>query len=406
MEKMEKLSGITLLLRELLKIRALGISIIKNLNLIKRFSFNSQFSILNSQLIKPLFSKVPLVAKQIPPRPPLIPLFFKKMQICLIYVPFLFINLTFGQTVKLTESEIEKYAKSIEKLKNNHKLVKVEYPEKSWYGGALTGYYLDKNLVLIDSYFGGGIDDMHFFRKFYISHGQFLKITNRVRIAKWEKFIQNYPDSDDNDYEYDYDKLTYIDTIYSITLINPIIFLKKVGKRIISNKIDQKLINNLLHKGQEMILELEGVIRQFDSLKYVKKMPYVCKTEICETYLYWGIDCNIELLIDKLDDTTLTSANVAMFPYNYTVADVAFELLKERIHNIPTFKLLRIPFDKGSCGDCSYWQHLNENFANRQKFKIAVRKWYHKNKKKLTWVKSNDFDTRERGHYEFKTKGN
>jgi hypothetical protein len=97
--------------------------------------------------------------------------------------------------------------------------------------------------------------------------------------------------------------------------------------------------------------------------------------------------------IDKLDDTTSTTANVVLFGGNYTVADIAFTTLTEIIHNIPTFDLLGVPFDQEGCGYCSYWQHLNKDFSNRQKFKEAIINWYHKYKNNLVWVESNDFAT-------------
>lgn len=327
----------------------------------------------------------------------------------IVYILIILTNLTFGQSVKLTEPEIEKYVKSVDKLRAENKLVKISYPNMSGCGGGVDGYYLNKNLVLIDATYNAELGFSS--RTIYIDQDKFLKVIYREHFAEWGKYEEKYPH---DKFEYDPSKTTYTDTIYSITLTNPTVFYKKAGNKIISNKLDQSLLVGLLGCGQQMKLELQEVINQIDSLKFVKEMPYICETEICGDKLYWetvsiGLH-NIELLIDKLDDTTSTTANVVLFGGNYTVADIAFNALKEIIHDIPTFELLGVPFDKEGCGYCSYWQHLNKDFANRQEFKETVRNWYHKNKDNLVWVKSNDFSTCDcrgqhpnGGHYRFKT---
>ena len=327
----------------------------------------------------------------------------------IVYIFILLTNLAFGQTVKQTASEIEKYAKSIDKLKAENKLVKIFYPNMSACGGGVDGYYLNKNLVLIDATYNA---ELGFSSKtIYIAQDKFLKVIYREHFAEWGKYEENYPY---DKFEYDPTKMTYTDTVYSITLTNPTVFHKKAGNNIISSKLDQALLDRLLICGQQMKFELQEVTKQIDSLKFVKEMPYICETGICGDKLYWDAvsigRSNIELLIDKLDDTTSTTANVVLFGGNYTVADIAYCSLSEIIHNIPTFQLLGVPFDQEGCGYCSYWQHLNKDFSNRQKFKEAVNNWYHKNKDSLVWVESQNFSTCDcrgqhpnGGHYELKT---
>lgn len=151
-----------------------------------------------------------------------------------------------------------------------------------------------------------------------------------------------------------------------------------------------------------------------DSLKFIQEMPYMCETGTCGDKLYWDAvrlgKYNIEMFIDKLDDTTSTAAPAVLFGGRYTVADIAYSVINEVIHNIPTFDLLGVPFDKEGCGYCAYWQHVNARFSNRQKFKKAVKNWYHKNKDKWVWVENNQFATCDcsgnhpnGGHYELKT---
>jgi len=327
----------------------------------------------------------------------------------IVYILLFLTNLTFGQTIKLTETEIEKYAKSVDKLRAENKLVKVFYPNMSGCGGGLYGYYLNKNLVLIDATYSAELG--YSSRTIYIDQVKFLKVIYREHFAEWGKYEEKYPH---DKFEYDPTKMTYTDTVYSITLTNPTVFQKRAGNKIISNNLDQSLLDRLLSCGQQMELELQEVIKQIDSLKFVNEMPYICETEICGDKLYWEAvsvgRSNIEFLIDKLDDTTSTTANVVLFGGNYTTGDIAYSVLTEIIHDIPTFELLGVPFDKDGCGYCSYWQHLNKDFSYRQKFKTAVRNWYHKTKDNLVWVESNDFATCDckgqhpnGGHYKLKT---
>ncbi|NOS93257.1 MAG: hypothetical protein HOP30_15160 [Cyclobacteriaceae bacterium] len=292
----------------------------------------------------------------------------------------------------MTEREIEKYAKAIDKLVVENKVVRVSLPSMSGCGGALDGYYLNKSLVLVQAVFSGELG--FFSQRIYVQHDQFLKLIYREHFAEWEKYYEKYPAEK---YELDSAKMTYTDTVYSISLTTSTLFRKSASQTIISRKPNQKLIDRMVNCGKSMKLELQEVIAQVDSLKYIKELPYSCEDAICGDQLYWEAiklrDNGIELLIDKLDDSTLTSANVVLFGGNYTVADIAYSALTEIIHDIPTFELLGVPFDKPGCGYCAYWNHVRKSDANRQKFKEAVRAWYHQNKRQLVWVESNNFAT-------------
>gem|GEM_PF-1923587 len=321
----------------------------------------------------------------------------------ILFIFIILSNLTFGQSVPTTAAEIEKYATSIEQLKAENKLVKVSYPNMSSCGGGVDGYYLNKKLVLIDATYGA---ELGFSSKImYLDQDKFLKVIYREHFAEWEKYARKYPSEEQ---EFDPSKMTYSDTVYTIALANPTIFVKKAGDKVVSKKQNNALVERLLKCGEQMKGELTEVIEQVDSLKYVKEMPYICHdlidiysenalSEGCGDINYWnvvGLHSNvIELLIDQLDDSTTTNANVILFGVNYTVADIAYDALTEIIHDIPSFELLGVPFDDKGCGYCAYWQHLNSDFVNRQKFKVAVRKWYFTNKEKLVWVESNSFST-------------
>jgi hypothetical protein len=307
-----------------------------------------------------------------------------------------------------TNSEIEKYAKQIDKLRTENILLKVSYPNMSFCGGGVDGYYLRGKLVLIEATYSAELGFSS--RKMYLKNDTFLKIILHKHIAEWGKYDKNYPP---DKYEWDTSKMTYTDTIYLITLGLLPDFRKKFDGKIRKESFRPSLANELLLCGQRMKAELQWTVSMVDSLRYVKEMPYICETGICGDPIFWDAvrmrDNAVELLIDKLDDTTTTEANVILFVGTYTTADIAYTVINELIHNIPTFELLGVPFDKDGCGYCSYWQHLNKDYRNRQKFKQAVFAWYHKNKDKLVWVANEEFASCDcsgkhpnRGHFELK----
>lgn len=159
-----------------------------------------------------------------------------------------------GQTTSMTEPEIEKYAKNIDKLKTENKLEKVFYPNMSVCGGGLDGYYLDKKLVLIDATYQAELG--YSSRTLYINQDNFVKIIYREYFAEWEKYEKKYPS---DKYEFDAKKMTYSDTLYTITLTTPTVFKKQAGNKTISNEINQTIIDNLVNCGQEMKKELNEV---------------------------------------------------------------------------------------------------------------------------------------------------
>jgi hypothetical protein len=319
----------------------------------------------------------------------------------ILFIFILLSKLTYGQTVPTTAAEIEKYTTSIDQLKAENKLVQISYPNMSRCGGSVHGYYMNKKLVLIDATYSA---ELGFSSKtIYLHLDKFLKVIYREHYAEWGKYERKYASEEQ---EFDPSKMTYTDTVYSITFTNPTVFVKKAGNKVISKKVNNSLVESLVKCGEQMKSELNEVIEQVDSLKYVAEMPYICHDLIelysgnvlssgCGDQQYWnvvGLHSNvIELLIDQLDDSTTSVAIVPLFGEYYRVADIAYDALTEIIHNIPTFELLGVPFNEEGCGYCAYWQHLNSDFANRQKFKEAVRNWYYANKEKLVWVESNSF---------------
>jgi hypothetical protein len=336
-----------------------------------------------------------------------------------IFILLVFLNPVFAQDHQWTKSEIETYVSSIDNFKVENTLVKISYPNMSGCGGAVDGYFLDGQLVLIDSRYSA---ELGFTSKtYYLDQRNILKMNYREYSAEWGKYEENYPSET---YEWDPTKMTYSDTLYSIFLTCPIEMEKMAKGEIINRVLEQGIIDRLTRCGAEMSQQLDEVVIAIDSLRFVTDMPYICHHSIsgkslhplvpsvgCGDELYWNVvklgNSGIEMLIDKMDDTTTTEAVVPNFGYNYTVADIAYTAIQEIIHNLPTFELLGVPFDLNGCGYCAYWQHLNKSVKNRKKFKKAVWDWYHDFKDQLTWVKSQAFETCDcsgphpnGGHYE------
>lgn len=123
-----------------------------------------------------------------------------------------------------------------------------------------------------------------------------------------------------------------------------------------------------------------------DSLRFVTDVPYICRDSVYTNYtvgcgdrIFWkvvklGKDV-VPYLINQLDDTTQTLAEVPNFGGYYTVADVAYVAMQEIIAGIPTFDLMEIEFDSLGCGYCAYWNHLRADISNRKHFQREVRKW-------------------------------
>ncbi|MEA3495962.1 MAG: hypothetical protein U9R42_08000 [Bacteroidota bacterium] len=150
-----------------------------------------------------------------------------------------------------------------------------------------------------------------------------------------------------------------------------------------------------------------------DSLKFVSEIPYACEIhpEIyvknkdtfmynigCGDKLFWNAvklkEKGILSLIDQLDNLEYT---LASFPYQggqCKVADVAYIVLQEIIHGIPTAELLNVNPNDYDCGYCYYHIAL-EKKSNRKKFKRSVKRWYKTNKMNLIWISENKFMTCE-----------
>lgn len=154
-------------------------------------------------------------------------------------------------------AEIENYVLAVNEMKNQNQLEKISYPNMSACGGGLDGYYSNKKLVLINATYQAELGFSS--RAFYFKNDSIVRIIYREHFADWEKYEQNYPS---DKYEFDASKMTYSDTLYTITMTKPIVFNKQSNDTLISNVIDIKsetLIEQLLKCGQEMKQELNEI---------------------------------------------------------------------------------------------------------------------------------------------------
>lgn len=157
------------------------------------------------------------------------------------------------QSNQLSSSEIKKQNQEIQSLKQNGKLTHYEYPSMSRCGGALDGFYLGNELILISSTYGGEMGQSS--KNINWKNNQPIKIEYREQWADWEKYNKKYP----KETEFDEKKMFYTDTLYTIELGKTWKFQKSAGRKTVSTIIDSALVNRLIICAFSMKEELETV---------------------------------------------------------------------------------------------------------------------------------------------------
>lgn len=132
------------------------------------------------------------------------------------------------------------------------RLEKFFHPNMSHCGGNLYGFYDSGELVKIESRFGAEFG--YSIRNIEFKNGEVIKIFYHEYYADYEKFSQNYPNSEFIDRE----KLTYTDTSYIIEFGTKNSFKKYGGKVLVSNQINEDLIQKLLDCAETMKYELDS----------------------------------------------------------------------------------------------------------------------------------------------------
>jgi len=124
-------------------------------------------------------------------------------------------------------------------------------------GGGFSGFYFNENLVFIDEIYRAELGFSK--HQFYLKGNGFLKIIYQEHFPENEKYLKKYPLEK---FEYDESKMTFSDTIYNINLgINP--NFQKISKgKLISTRINNDLINELVNCGNIMKKELKTDIEQ------------------------------------------------------------------------------------------------------------------------------------------------
>ncbi|WP_299114231.1 hypothetical protein [uncultured Winogradskyella sp.] len=154
------------------------------------------------------------------------------------------------QKTELTDFTIAE----IDSLFDNGILTKKFYPNMSYCGGGLDGYYYKDELKLIDSKYGAELGFSS--KKIYWKGDEILKIKYREYFAEWGKYEKNYPP---DKVEYDPSKMTYSDTIYESNSLNKYEFKKMAENKVVSIIVDSTLMKRLTDCGKRMKTELESI---------------------------------------------------------------------------------------------------------------------------------------------------
>jgi|SRR5690554_5009374 hypothetical protein len=143
----------------------------------------------------------------------------------------------------------------------------------------------------------------------------------------------------------------------------------------------------LIGCGQEIKISQKNLI---NNLKEIENLPYL--PELSGDSIFWAVvkeGLNIvPLLIEKLDDTTITNAIVPNFGGFYTVADISNEIIATIIKDIPITEFV-VKSDSTSGGYWYYWDYVRADIENRKLYKKKVKNWYQKNKSNLLWQEDN-----------------
>lgn len=129
----------------------------------------------------------------------------------------------------------------------------------------------------------------------------------------------------------------------------------------------------------------QQLARQADSLNYVSGDPFECSA------VTWRIMAGkkeaIQVLIDKLGDTTLTRATDRCKTGALCVGDLAY-LTLNRIMPLPFFAVTGIQLDVIEAGGCQrgLFEYIEKN---RAQFKAQVQSYYDKKKDHLKWRQLN-----------------
>lgn len=119
---------------------------------------------------------------------------------------------------------------------------------------------------------------------------------------------------------------------------------------------------------------------------FLDKDPMKEYWEGCGDRHFWKVVTRkrlaIDGLINQLDNTRPSGANMVLKPYYYAAGDIAYVALREIIHDLPSIAtFLNIPNE-------DVIEYLHADITHRKQLKKAVQQWYRQHKADLVWVKS------------------
>lgn len=150
------------------------------------------------------------------------------------------------------EKSFQAYILQIDQLRKQGKLKKYFYPNMSFCGGGLYGYYLGDELIYIDATYGA--DMGYSSKKIYWRNNSIIKIIYHERYAEWGKYQEKYP----NHKNIDPSKMTYTDTTQIIEFDKKIRYQTLFKQKKSTSMIDSLSINRLIECGKTMKKELES----------------------------------------------------------------------------------------------------------------------------------------------------
>lgn len=121
-------------------------------------------------------------------------------------------------------------------------------------------------------------------------------------------------------------------------------------------------------------------------LMRIQELPYA--QGLSGDSLYWSIVKKgiavVPALINEISDTTTTGAVVPNFGGYNTIGDIAYRIIKEIIHEIPTRDFITSKEDDIG-GYWYYWNFVGASPKNRVLFEEKLRVWFNTNQNDFLW---------------------
>ena len=114
----------------------------------------------------------------------------------LIIILFLLTSFSYGRPSDPDKKRIDKYIIDIDKKLKDKKLIAKKYPDRSFYGGSLTGYYLNNKLVLITA--GNNVAYSSHQLTFYIMADTLVFVKEIMKQIKEPENIEPHTDKNNN----------------------------------------------------------------------------------------------------------------------------------------------------------------------------------------------------------------